>query len=652
LVCLNACRFSKFISLVPILLVHLLLNQVFYNKSSQTKVLAKTSLANSYQKMIRKLLLLSTILSSLTLFSCGQDHAESQNWLTKFKQAKESTVVLNNNESVIPLQNLEKRNIALVDFGSLYFNVFDSLLNKYSNTRFFSGTVYAQNKQLNKLSNDLKYYNTVIVSVSDSSLFSDDLLNFLTDFDRKHELIVALFGDPKNLAKLEAISSPIIWCPKHTAEGANFSAQLIFGGVETQAVLPQSYSTKYQAGAGGKIQKIRLAYSVPEEAGINIEDLKEIDAVAAEAISKKATPGCVVLVAKDGKVIYNKAYGTHTYDNDAQKESVNDIFDLASITKTSATTIEAMKLYESGKLNLDTVISAYLAQTRKTDKSTIKVKEVLLHQAGFTPYIPFFADLKPEDFSRDSSEIYNIKVADSFYMKKNYYKDVMWQQMLKSPLKTRGKYVYSDLSMYFMKEILETITQEPLENYVAENFYKPLGMYTTGFNPRHRFLKSQIVPTELDTYFRHTLLWGYVHDQGAAMVGGVSGHAGLFSNASDLAILYQMLLNKGTYGGITYLKPETVDLFTAKHSDVSRRGLGFDRWDPNSKNGYPSKLASSQTYGHTGYTGTAVWVDPKENLVYIFLSNRVNPSVNNKLSTLNIRPRIQDIIYTAIQKAK
>ncbi|WP_017256748.1 serine hydrolase domain-containing protein [Pedobacter arcticus] len=602
--------------------------------------------------MIKKLILINTIFCSLTLFSCGQDHVESENWLTKFKSASESTVVLNNESNLVPLKNLDQRKIAFVDLGFSHFMVFDSLLNKYDKTDFFNGNIYCANQEFNKLLDDLKYHNTVIVTLSDVSVFNTDVLDLLAKLQIKKNLIIALFGDAKSLTKLDNMNAPIIWSPLHTNESASFSAQLVFGGTETKAVLPQSYTEKYQAGAGTKIEKIRLKYTVPEEVGINIEDLKEIDAIATEAISKKATPGCVVLVAKDGKVIFNRAYGTHTYDSGAQKEQVSDIFDLASITKTSATTLEAMRLYENNKLNLDTAISTYLAQTKDTDKSTIKVRELLLHQAGLIPFIPFYANLKPQDFSRDSSETYNIKVADSFFMQKSYYKDVMWQQMLKSPIKTRGKYVYSDLSMYFMKEILETITQKPLENYVSENFYKPLGMYTTGFNPRYRFLKSQIVPTEQDAYFRKTLLWGYVHDQGAAMVGGVAGHAGLFSNASDLAILYQMLLNKGTYGGKTYFKPSTVSLFTAKQSDISRRGLGFDGWDAESKTGYPSKLASSKTFGHTGYTGTAVWVDPKENLVYIFLSNRVNPEVNNKLSSLDIRPRIQDAIYKAIQKSK
>lgn len=602
--------------------------------------------------MIKKLLLINTLLCCLTLFSCGQDHVESKNWLTKFKTASENTVVLNNHKSIIPLQNLETRKIAMIDLGFSHFLVFDSLLNKYSKTEFFNGNTYCANQEFNKLQDDLKFYNTVIVSLSDVSVFNTDVMDLIHQLDNKKNLVIALFGDAKSLTKLDNLNAPVIWSPVHSDESASFSAQLIFGGVEAKGTLTQSYSDKYQAGAGSKIKKIRLQYSVPEDVGINIHDLKEIDAIAAEAISKKATPGCVVLVAKNGKVIFNKAYGTHTYDEGAQKERVDDIFDLASITKTSATTMETMHLYENNKLNLDTTISTYLAQTRNTDKKSIKVRELLLHQAGFIPYIPFYAKLKPEDFRRDSSESYNVKVADSFYMKKSYYKDVMWDQMLKHPLRTPGKYVYSDLSMYYMQEVLETITKTPLEKSVSENFYKPLGMHTTGFNPRYRFSKSKIVPTEDDTYFRNTLLWGFVHDQGAAMVGGVAGHAGLFSNATDLAILYQMLLNKGTYGGKTYFKPKTVELFTAKQSDLSRRGLGFDRWDPETTKEYPSKLASPQTFGHTGYTGTAVWVDPKEDLVYIFLSNRVNPEVSNRLLQLDIRPRIHDVIYRAIKKAK
>lgn len=601
--------------------------------------------------MIMKFLLASTLFLSISLFACGQEHQKSEKWLTNFRDAEKTTVLLNNDQEILPLQNLEGRKIACIDLGFSHHIVFDSLLNKYSKTDHFNGNVYHSNHDFKELVDDLKFYNTVILSLSDVSVFDEDVMSFILEMQQKKQVIVALFGDGKSLTKLNEITAPLIWSPKHNEEGANFAAQLIFGGVDNSATLPITYSYKYIKGMGNSISKVRFKYTVPEELGINSDDFKEIDQIAAEAIREKATPGMVVFVAKDGKVIFNKSYGYHTYNN-TSPEKIDDIFDLASVTKVSATTMEVMRLYEQKKLNLDTAISTYIAKTRNTDKAEIKVKELMLHQAGFIPYIPFYNSIKPSDFSRDSTEDFNVKVADSFYMKKSYFKEVMWKQMLESPVKTRGQYVYSDLSMYFMKEIVETITQEPLEVYVKQNFYDRLGMYTTGFNPRYRFSKSKIVPTEEDNYFRKTLLWGYVHDQGAAMIGGVSGHAGLFSNASDLAILYQMLLNRGTYGGERYFKNSTVDLFTAKQSDVSRRGLGFDRYDVESKYGYPSKLASPQTFGHTGYTGTCVWVDPRDNLVYVFLSNRVNPTVSNKLSDLNIRPRIQDVIYQAIEKSK
>jgi CubicO group peptidase (beta-lactamase class C family) len=347
-------------------------------------------------------------------------------------------------------------------------------------------------------------------------------------------------------------------------------------------------------------------------------------------------------------VFLNKDYGNHP-NNTGLPEKVTDIFDLASLTKTTATTPTVMRLFEEHKLNLDTNIGAYIPKARLSPMNNIKVREVMLHQAGFIPYIAFHNFVKTGDYSRDSSAAYPTKVADFYYIKKGFFKDFMWPKMLNSPIQTRGKYVYSDISMYVMKEISERLSGIPLDTYVWDNFYKPLGMQTAGFLPRNRFTKDQIVPTEQDTYFRKTLLEGYVHDQGAALAGGVSGHAGLFASANDVAIIYQMLLNKGSYGGNRYFQPQTVDMFTQKQSDVSRRGLGFDRWDPDASKKYPSELASPQTYGHTGYTGTCVWVDPAKGLVYVFLSNRVNPSVSEKLGNMKIRPRIQDAIYRAIQ---
>ncbi len=398
-------------------------------------------------------------------------------------------------------------------------------------------------------------------------------------------------------------------------------------------------------------QKV-LKYDSNTSSSLDLQKMtKKIDAIAAEAIREKAAPGMVVMAVKDGKVIFDKAYGYHTYENKVPTKTT-DIFDLASISKIAGTTPVIMHLYDQGLLDLDATMGTYLPEVRGTDKENITLRTVLLHEAGFTPFIPFYRELKKGDLQRNYSGSHQVKVADSAYLKNNYYKDVMWPQMMSSGLKTPGKYVYSDISMYVMKEVAEQITHKSMDEYVTETFYKPIGMNTAGYNPRTRFDKSVIVPTEHDTSFRKVLLEGYVHDQGAAMAGGLAGHAGLFSTAKDLAIYGQMLLNRGEYGGKQYFKPETIDLFTSNQSKVSRRGLGFDRFDPNPSAEYPSKLANKTVYGHTGYTGTCIWVDPTNQLVYIFLSNRVHPQVSTKLLNLNIRSRIQDAIYETINEAK
>lgn len=572
-----------------------------------------------------------------------------QAYVHEEKLVEESTVLLNNQQQLIPLADLGELKIASIHFTYQYAAAFDSLLNKYAAVKSFSGTDYVSIKTLGDLDFDTKTYNTLIVQVNDADVSNPQIISFINDNKKIKNVIVAFFGDANNLPRLDNVNAPIIWSSRPSQVSAFYSAQAIFGGVSIDQNLKSNYTPKYHAGSGFMVQKTRLQYTVPEEVGINSANLTEIDNIADEAIRNHATPGCVVLVAKDGKVIFNKAYGYHTYDR-TQPDKLNDIFDLASVTKVSATTMEAMRVYEEGRMNLDSTIGTYIPMARHTNKNTLTIKELLLHQAGLIPDIPTYEKLKPSDISSDSSAAYPNKIVDHYFLRKDYFRDVMWADMLNSPVKTRGQYVYSDLSMCFMKEILETITATPLNVYVQDNFYNPLGMQTAGFLPLNRFPKDRIIPTEDDRAFRHTLLIGYVHDPTAAMLSGVSGNAGLFASANDLAILYQMILNHGSYGGVQYFKPQTVELFTSKQSAVSRRGLGFDRWDPIPSRHYPSHLASPETYGHTGYTGTCFWVDPKYNLVYIFLSNRVNPAVSDKLSTMNIRPRIQDAIYKAIQK--
>jgi CubicO group peptidase (beta-lactamase class C family) len=603
----------------------------------------KKNSCNILSAIVGGMILLSTACAQIPPLPVGSAY------ITEERQVEKSTVLLNNEQNIIPLQDLDKIKVASVRFNHANATVFDSLLNKYTQVHSFNGLTYAGMTGASKLSDDLKLYNTVILQLTDADLINNQVLDFIGVNAKLKKLVIAYWGSGTALARLNEITVPIIWAERVTPVAASHVAQAVFGGVAITQKLNRSFSVRYTTGAGFLTAKTRLQYTVPEDAGMSSANLLPIDNIAREAISDQATPGFAVLAVKDGKVIFNKAYGYHTYTN-TEPDNITDIFDLASCTKISATTMEVMQLVDKGKLGLDSTMGSYLASARNTNKNTIRVRELMLHQAGLVPYIPFYERLRATDHSTDSSAAYPTKVADGYYIRKDYYRDVMLPQMLNTGLRVRGQYEYSDLSMYFMKEIVETVTATPLNVYVQNNFYNPLGMQTAGFLPRNRFSRDRIPPTENDTYFRHTLVQGYVHDQGAAMAGGVSGHAGLFASTNDLAILYQMMLNGGTYGGVQYIKPETVEMFTTRQSAVSRRGLGFDRWDPVTSKHYPSTNASPQTYGHTGYTGTCIWVDPKYNLIYIFLSNRVYPKDSTLLNSRRIRARIQDVFYEAIEK--
>jgi CubicO group peptidase (beta-lactamase class C family) len=560
--------------------------------------------------------------------------------LNKKAPVQMPSVLLNNQSATIPVNDLAQRHVVSINAGTSFSTEFNNMLRNYTDI----SSIDLQN--LGGL-NQLSSYNTLVVQVTSESLLNPATLNFLLEAQKSKEVIVAGFGNPAALAALDLLNSPVIWNVDQNAAAAEHTARIIFGGEAAGARLSQTVSAKYISGSGYTTQKTRIRYANREELEFSSSKLSRIDDIVNDAIRQHATPSAVVMVIKDGEVIFDKAYGSHTYDGDVETK-VDDIYDLASVTKVAATTMAAMKLYDEQKLDLNASLGTYLDDVRNTNKNDIPVKDVLLHQAGFVN-LDFYSYLKPQDHSLDSSDLYSVKLADHYFLRNNYYHDVMWQKMLSTPLPTRGEYVYSDISMYMMKEIIEHQTQESLDKYVSEQFYSTLGMRTAGFNPIHRFNKDQIVPTERDTYFRKTLLQGYVQDPGASMANGVAGHAGLFASANDLAILNQMLLNGGSYGGISFFKPETVKLFTSSQSSVSRRGLGFDRGNGT---GYPSTLASPDSFGHTGYTGTCVWVDPRENLVYIFLSNRVYPSASNKLNSLRVRPRIQDAIYEAIAVSK
>lgn len=529
--------------------------------------------------------------------------------------------VLNNSSKTIPLTNLQRERIAVI--SETNSPAFDSIAGKYAPIATFNMT-----NDWDDLNDRLKLYNRIIIRVSPLTTFTRPLLDFI----RERKAITIVTGDRSTLAYLQKVTTPIIWCPENTPEAA---AQVLFGGISTK-----------------QTKKIRLGYTSPEAHGMRADSLERIGDIMAEAINGKAAPGGVVLVVKDGDVVFEKAYGHQTYSG-TRAVRTDDLYDLASVTKIAATTPAVMKLYDEGRLHLQSPVSKYVARARSIpDKKDIRIREALLHEAGYTPYIKFFEKLQPADLSTDSSAAWPVKVADRYYLRAHYFEDVMWPVTLASPVLTRGKFVYSDVSMYMLREVVEKIVHQPMNEYLADVLYKPLGLQTTGFLPRNRFDSTRIIPTtENDSWFRTMQLRGYAHDPGAAMAGGVSGHAGLFSDANDLAVLYQMFLDQGSYGGKRYYKPSTIALFTSRQSAVSHRGLGFDRPEPEKK--YPSEYASSLSYGHSGYTGTFVWVDPKYKMICIILTNRVYPEVVNNVNTLlrmNIRGRILDQVYRSIEK--
>ncbi|MDM1041467.1 serine hydrolase domain-containing protein [Empedobacter falsenii] len=374
-----------------------------------------------------------------------------------------------------------------------------------------------------------------------------------------------------------------------------------------------------------------------------------MDRLAEEAIANHYTPGMQILVAKDGKIVYDKSFGTQD-KNSSKKVEWTDLYDVASVTKVTATLPLLMLEVNEGKLNLDQTIGEIDNEAKNSNKSSLKVREVLAHQAGLKPWIGFYnetvnvknARLYLDFYSRKQDEEHQIKVTDNIYII-NSIKDTIYEDIYKSSL-SRKSYEYSDLGYYIFKKKLEKDFGKDLNQLTQEKFYQSLGMYRTTFNPKEKFSLEDIIPTEYDKTYRNQLIHGFVHDQGAAMMGGIAGHAGLFSNSIDLAKLMQMYLNGGEYGDEVYLKPETVAEFTKQQFKGNHRGAGFDKMQTTSKIG-----PSVESFGHTGFTGTMVWADPKYNIVYIFLSNRVNETVEpNYLSIKKVRENIRQVIYEAI----
>jgi len=479
----------------------------------------------------------------------------------------------------------------------------------------------------------------------------------LQQLQQKEKCVTLVFGNPYAIRNT-CDAKTLVACYEDDSTTQEVAADLLNGKFTAKGHLPVSVCEQYKAGAGITGPYRALPMADPATLGMDAVRLQKIDAICNEAIAKQAAPGCVVLVAKDGKVVYEKAFGYMTYD---RKEPVytETLYDMASCTKICATTMAVMKLYDEGRLDLQKTLGDYLPWVKGSDKDTLRLFDILLHQAGLVPDVVFYKETVdsskdqnplPAYFTRRPDSLHGVRVAENLYLR-NDWRDTMNLRIVQSRLGTR-KYDYSDNDFIFMGEIVEAVTGMPLDQYVEKTYYDPLGMTSAGFKPRERFPLGRIAPTALEPIFRQQLIRGDVHDPGSAMFGGVAGHAGLFSDAYDLAVLEQMLLDGGSFNGQTYLKKSTIDYFTAYHSDISRRALGFDKPEKDNahlKSPYPCLSASPETFGHTGFTGTCVWVDPKYNLIYVFLSNRVNPVENNpRLSSLSIRGRIQETIYQSM----
>ena len=580
-----------------------------------------------------------------------------------------SLTVLKNEKNLLPLQNLEKINIASVAFGEENLTHLQKALSLYTEVEHFNLAQKASAEQVEELEAKLEEYDLVIAGVHDSSKYprnnvklSAEVQELLGDIAEQQGNVVVFFKNPYALNKIEDIeeSSALVVTYQDSDLTEELAAQLIFGGIGANGRLPVSVGDEFKSGEGLEIKGgIRLSYGIPEEVGMDSGILnRRIDSLMQQAIAVKATPGGQILVAKDSKVVFHKAYGNHVYHDTVQVEK-EDLYDLASVTKISAAMPALMKLYDQNKFRLGGTLADHLPSFRGSNKADIPFRDILTHQARFQPWIPFWKNMLRKNGSykwwtikKDSSARYPIKITDRMYLHRNY-PDKIVKAIRKSPLRDKKEYVYSDFFFILAPRVVESRIAGDFSEYLQTHFYNPLGATSVGFNPEYP--KDQIVPTENDFLFRHEPIHGTVHDEGAIMMGGVSGHAGLFANANDLAKLLQMYLNKGKYGGRRYIAEETLEEFTRTQfpDSENHRALGFDKRRPNSKGivNNTAKDASEASFGHTGFTGIMVWMDPQADLLYIFLSNRVHPSRNNhRLYELDTRTKIHQVLYDAIKE--
>ena len=579
---------------------------------------------------------------------------------------EQAITTLSNKDSILPFHSRDSLRIASVVIGDKKDNAFQKQLNEYATIEEFAEEKDAPVSVFNALFSYLENFDYVILSMHGTTMKAQtnygipEAANvFIDSVLATYKTVFVDFGNAYTLSKFRNLdkAKAVVLAYEDFPLVHSLTAQAIMGGIPTKGKLPVNSTEQFKRDSGiPSANAMRLGYGIPEQVGLSSAKLNEIDTIVKKAILAGATPGCQVLVARNGKIVYNKAFGTKSY-SDLDSVRTTDLYDIASVTKIAATSLAVMKLFDDKKIDLNQPLSKYYTRLKTTNKKALTIKEILAHQAGLQAWIPFYKQTMSDTsylkgiYSNKADSKFAVRVADSLYMN-TAYSDSLLTWIFNSPVKDRGKYVYSDLGPILMKLTTEKLTNKAYDVYLNENFYGPLGLKRFGYKPKERFPVNELVPTENDLVFRKQLVRGDVHDPAAAMMGGVSGNAGLFGDANDLAVIMQMLLNKGTYGGITYLKATTVDLFTKTQfvQNNNRRGLLFDKPEADPSKPSPcAKECSPLTFGHQGFTGTCVWVDPQYQLIYIFLSNRVNPdAANDKLVKMNVRTTIQSAIYKAM----
>jgi beta-glucosidase-like glycosyl hydrolase/CubicO group peptidase (beta-lactamase class C family) len=570
-------------------------------------------------------------------------------------------------EKQIPIEPRNELKVASLSIGASGVTDFQERLLAYQKMPVYQSEKAISATQSRKLLEQLSNQDVVLVGMHDMSQYASKkfgihptAVDFIRQLSQRTKVVLTLFGNPYSLKYFDGLPTVLV-AYEENEDTQDLAAQALFGAIGLKGRLPVTVSEKSKYGDGEVTRKLaRFGYAPPESQGLDTHMVNDIRAIARNAVDARATPGCVVLVAKNGQIIFEEAFGHHTYKKETPA-AVDDIYDLASLTKIASATLAIMKLYEEGKVALDTPIVRYLPELEGTNKAQLVLRDIMAHRAGLKDWIPFYQETveksrrrtrqKKEFFRSKAERNYSVGVASSLFLREDFI-DTIYTRIYQSRVYTSQGYEYSDLGFYLISRIVEATGGMPLNEFVARHFYWPMGLETATYNPLEHFSADRIPPTERDNYFRLQTVQGYVHDMGAAMLGGVSGHAGLFASARDVAAIMQMLLNGGDYAGQQFLQPATVDTFTQRHPEDTRRGLGFDMRQLNPKRWLNLPATSSvHTFGHTGFTGTCAWADPEHELVYVFLSNRTYPSMNNyKLNKMKTRRRILSSVYDAMEE--